>query len=300
MSEPAVFTSAQQDCADTLPDASRESMFAEPWPTTRRGWTDLGRDLDLGLRRLAEDSLYVLGVMERARAGCAIAQTLVGMAFLEGPDHLAAAAFRLGELDKPHDVRARMSHEEAFKWLRWASNKHFPIAQSKLGEAYYRGRGVTQDLDWAITWTRKAARAGYPCAFSLLKMELAELAQGVFGKGRPSIEPESLVEKRARLERARVLIDQQKKAINEERKKQANELRRAFNKEQCVQDRFDPNRGFWDNLLRSKDFEDSGGSQKEFWSTARLGRHFKPFRKICDGCLVCGTRWSRKRGGRLF
>ncbi len=129
---------------------------------------------------------------------------------------------------------------------------------------------------------------------------LSSLIQGLLGKSRPSIERESLPEKRARLERARVRIDQQKKAINEERKKQANDLRRAFNKEQGVPDRFDPNRGFWDNLLRSKDFEDSGGSEKEFWSTARLWGHYRPFRKICDGCLVCGTRWSRKRGGRLF
>lgn len=123
---------------------------------------------------------------------------------------------------------------------------------------------------------------------------------GFLGKGRPSVEPESPPEKQARLERAHIRIAQQRKERSKERAEQANELRRAFNKEKGVPDRFDPNRGFWDNLLRSKDFEDSGGSRKEFWSTARLWGHYRPFRKICDGCLVCGTRWSRKRGGRLF
>jgi len=103
---------------------------------------------------------------------------------------------------------------------------------------------------------------------------LSSLIQGLLGKGRPSIEPESLPEKRARLERSRVRIEQQRKAHSKERAEQANELRRAFNKEQGVPDRFDPNRGFWDNLLRSQDFEDSGGGRKAFWSAAQGGRLF--------------------------
>ena len=41
-------------------------------------------------------------------------------------------------------------------------------AQYALGEMYYRGNGVEQDMSKALEWFEKAARQGHPEAQSLL------------------------------------------------------------------------------------------------------------------------------------
>jgi uncharacterized protein len=51
-------------------------------------------------------------------------------------------------------------------------------AETKLGESYAQGSGVTQDMNQAVKWFRKAANQNYPPALSLLG-EMTQAGQGV-------------------------------------------------------------------------------------------------------------------------
>ena len=47
--------------------------------------------------------------------------------------------------------------EEAFKWYRKSAEHGDKIAQQRLGECYYNGKGVAQDFEEAFKWYKKAA-----------------------------------------------------------------------------------------------------------------------------------------------
>jgi TPR repeat protein len=49
----------------------------------------------------------------------------------------------------------------ALKWFRLAAEQGHPRAQTQLGMAYQKGRGVRRDFQESIEWMRKAAEQGY-------------------------------------------------------------------------------------------------------------------------------------------
>ncbi len=67
---------------------------------------------------------------------------------------------------------------EALKWMRKAAEKGLKEAQSSLGDKYYDGRGVKQDLTEAAKWFRLSADQGYAAAQGVLG-ELYETGRGV-------------------------------------------------------------------------------------------------------------------------
>ncbi len=152
-----------------LPSSSHGIMLEELWPTTGQGWTKLDRDMDLRVKRITMSELDA--VMKQAKAGSAIAQTLLGMVFREGTDRSALSG--VGATGQLATLRSQMNNEEAIKWLGEAARQEFPMAQVEIGEMYYRGHGVMRDIDQAIAWTEKAARTDYPRAhLNLLQMRL--------------------------------------------------------------------------------------------------------------------------------
>ena len=53
-------------------------------------------------------------------------------------------------------------YAEAVKWYRLAANQDDPDCQFFLGEMYFMGQGVTQDLIQAYMWFDLAAAKGGP------------------------------------------------------------------------------------------------------------------------------------------
>ena len=47
------------------------------------------------------------------------------------------------------------------RWFRKAAAQNYAAAQHRLGNCYYHGQGVSQDLAQAIQWYRKASEQGY-------------------------------------------------------------------------------------------------------------------------------------------
>ena len=157
-----------------LPSASRGIMLEAPWPTTGQAWTRLDRDMDLRVKRMTLNELE--SVMAQAKAGSAIAQTLLGMVFREGTDRSAFSG--AGATGGLATLRGQMNNDEAIKWLGKAAEQGFPMAQVEIGEMYYRGHGVMRDIDQAIAWTEMAAKADYPRAqLNLMQMRIFKAAE---------------------------------------------------------------------------------------------------------------------------
>lgn len=55
-------------------------------------------------------------------------------------------------------------HFKANGWFRLAAELDSPTAQHRLGEAYYHGLGVRQNISTAIDWFDKSARQNHPPA----------------------------------------------------------------------------------------------------------------------------------------
>ena len=49
----------------------------------------------------------------------------------------------------------------ALKWFRLAADQGHPRAQTQLGMAYQKGRGVGRDIPESVKWMRKAAEQGH-------------------------------------------------------------------------------------------------------------------------------------------
>jgi TPR repeat protein len=56
------------------------------------------------------------------------------------------------------------NESEGLKWMRKAAEQGHPRAQTQLGMAYQKGRGVRRDIDESIKWMRMAAEQGHPKA----------------------------------------------------------------------------------------------------------------------------------------
>jgi TPR repeat protein len=69
--------------------------------------------------------------------------------------HLLEAVFRMGAM---HQLANK--HEDAFAWYSRAAVAAHVLAQCRVGDAYYFGRGVAADYHAALEWFRKAADQG--------------------------------------------------------------------------------------------------------------------------------------------
>ena len=125
-----------------LPSSSHGIMLEELWPTTGQGWTKLDRDMDLRVKRITMSELDA--VMKQAKAGSAIAQTLLGMVFREGTDRSALSG--VGATGQLATLRSQMNNEEAIKWLGEAARQEFPMAQVEIGEMF------PEDIEELARW----------------------------------------------------------------------------------------------------------------------------------------------------
>ena len=58
------------------------------------------------------------------------------------------------------ELSCQEQYDEAVKWYRKAAEQGYAKAQNRLGVAYAKGKGVTQDYYEAVKWYRKAALQG--------------------------------------------------------------------------------------------------------------------------------------------
>lgn len=144
----------------------------------------------------------VRGWEEKARAGDALAQNLMGLAHKYGTfvrqDHalsaqwfreaaqqgFADAQFNLGRIYGPADGLYRKSrgapedYAEAAKWLGKAAAQGYAPAQIKLGELYATGGpGLAQDNGEAYFWTSLAAANGNQAARKQMEVYAARMSE---------------------------------------------------------------------------------------------------------------------------
>ena len=87
----------------------------------------------------------VVELIEKAKAGDAVAQALLGKRYVDGKG-------------------VTKDDKEAVKWWRKAAKQNNARAQYGLGIMYDTGRGVLEDDKEAVKWYRKAAEQGYAAA----------------------------------------------------------------------------------------------------------------------------------------
>lgn len=124
-------------------------------------WQKLDWDISQRARHLAGDELIALE--QQANGGNVIAQTTLGLAYLEGTSSKRDP--RTGR-----KKRIGVDEDRSLYWLKLAARNDFPIAQTLLAEMYFEARGVNRNLKEAIRLTDLAARANYPRA----KLALAQ------------------------------------------------------------------------------------------------------------------------------
>lgn len=78
---------------------------------------------------------------QKADAGSVVAQSILGLCYLEG-----------------HETN--VNYAEAFRWLSAASNNGASRATAGLARMYAHGLGITRDLPKAIDLYKRAAEAG--------------------------------------------------------------------------------------------------------------------------------------------
>lgn len=143
----------------------RRGMEAEPvqWfhNLTNPEWSQLDWEIQQRVKRLTADEIPELE--HKANGGNLVAQTTLGIVFLEGIDK---AVDQSGKV-----TRYNASNVKALKWLRQAADAGFPVAQAVMGEMYYQAQGVDRDLAESRRWLEKAARVDYTRA----KLDLLQL-----------------------------------------------------------------------------------------------------------------------------
>jgi TPR repeat protein len=70
------------------------------------------------------------------------------------------AQFELGKRFAFGLEGTKKDQRAALKWFRLAAEQGHPRAQTQLGMAYQRGRGVRRDMQESVGWMRKAADQG--------------------------------------------------------------------------------------------------------------------------------------------
>ena len=96
-----------------------------------------------------DNSIYSIGLVERAEKGDADAQYNLGVCYYNGYG----------------DTK---DYGEAVKWYRKAAEQGHADAQNNLGVCYYNGYGVAQDYGEAVKWYKKAAEQGHVKAIKFL------------------------------------------------------------------------------------------------------------------------------------
>jgi uncharacterized protein len=94
-----------------------------------------------------------------AEAGSVVAQSVLGIALLEGLD-------------------IERNYDEAFRWLAAASAKGAPRAMVNLGTMYEHGFGIAPDADLACQLYERGARAGEFLGCVFLARTFANGARG--------------------------------------------------------------------------------------------------------------------------
>jgi uncharacterized protein len=115
-----------------------------PWKVTLRGW-----DYSYGYRTSASEWQSLLA---RARNGDAEAEWEVADQYADGSK------------DKRGKVTVRRSAAKAARWFRRAAEHGSDKAQNNLGILLGNGTAVGKNVDEALSWLRKAFRAGNSCA----------------------------------------------------------------------------------------------------------------------------------------
>ena len=98
--------------------------------------------LGIGQAAWADDVPNLKKIVQRAEAGEADVQVVLGSMYLRG-------------------IGVRQSDQEAVRWYRKAAEQGQAEAQYNLCMMYYVGQGVNQDHEKAMEWCRSAADKGY-------------------------------------------------------------------------------------------------------------------------------------------
>jgi hypothetical protein len=131
---------------------------------TASEWSQIDWEIQQRVRRMTPDEIPAL--THKASGGNVLAQTTLGLAYREGIE-------RAGDGSRGQTLRFKANNSQAFKWLKKAAESGFPVAQTELGEMYYRAHGVDRDLTQATYWLEKAVAADYPRAkLDLLQVQL--------------------------------------------------------------------------------------------------------------------------------
>lgn len=140
----------------------------QPWYRTLTAMESNQVDWEIQqrVRQLTPDELP--GLQHQAEGGSVVAQTVLGLAYREGIDPVRKPG--TGQV-----ARHKANKQVAWKWLRKAAAAGFPMAQTEIGEMYYRGDGTDIDLRESRYWLKQAARAGYARArLDLLQLQAVD------------------------------------------------------------------------------------------------------------------------------
>ena len=88
-------------------------------------------------------STYIADLTKRAEGGAFFSQYLLG------------SMYEFGDYNVPQD------YKEAARWYRAAAEQGYDVAQEKLGDMYWDGKGVSKDYKEAVRWWRAAAEQGH-------------------------------------------------------------------------------------------------------------------------------------------
>lgn len=114
------------------------------------------RDIYRQAEALNKDDLPRL--MQQAKGGSVIAQSVLGLAYRQG--------FGVGI----NEVR---SNQQALKWLAMAAAQQMPFALNEIGEMYFLGHGVSRDVQKARSYFDAAAQQKYtPAQLNLFQLDV--------------------------------------------------------------------------------------------------------------------------------
>lgn len=142
------------------PTASQEAAWYRQ--LDEQAWSNLDWEIQQRVKHMTPDEVPELE--HKATGGSVLAQTTLGLLYREGVD-------KGTDFSNGRTFRFKASNRNAVRWLTKAATAGFPIAQTELGEMYYRAHGVARDLTAARYWLEQAATARYPRA----KLDLLQL-----------------------------------------------------------------------------------------------------------------------------
>lgn len=119
------------------------------------------------------DALYALGLIESAQNNTQKAVSYFKRGATAGQTE---AMLILGNMYF-HGVHLTQDVAKAVDWYRQAANLGHPAAMTLLGHSYKDGLGNEKDLEHAILWYRKAARQNQPEAMYQLGLYLLDAAR---------------------------------------------------------------------------------------------------------------------------